>query len=1432
MTVQSKLSEDTLAASRRRALLLRLVRERHAAATPGSPGVATPAALEPDLTRRNEPFPLTEIQQAYWIGRSSAYAFGDVSIHAYVEVEGVEVDLRSLERSWRQLVTRHDMLRAVVLPDGRQQVLADVPPYLLRTVDLRGCDRADVNAELGAAREEMSHQVLDAETWPGFDVRATLLDGGRTRVHISIDLLHIDGGSLMILVDEWMQLYRDENVALPVLEVSYRDYVLAELALHDTEGYLQSAKYWHDRVATLPAAPALPVRAGTSHAGPSRFRRRHATLDALTWQALKERAAAAGLTPSAVLLAAYAEVLGCWSDDDAFTLNVTLFNRLPLHPQVNRILGDFTSMILLEVAPRPGVSFAGRATATQKDLWAGLNHRHVSGIQVLRELARAQGRSGGAPMPVVFTSMLDLAAAGFRPPFASLGAIGEVVYSVTQTPQVWLDHQVMEEEGALMLTWDAVEDLFPVGLLDDMFAAYERFLRSLAKDGSAWSESTREHVPLEQIALRDRANDTGVPVPDETLLSLFLRQAHLRPDSPAVITSARELSYADVLGRATRLGHALRAKGAQPDTLVAVVMEKGWEQVVATLGIHLAGAAYLPVDPGLPTERRNLLLRDGQVRLAVTQPWLDVGPDWPAGVERICVDDELDAASSSSSSSSSDTPLVPVQGSAHLSHVIYTSGSTGVPKGVMIEHRQVVNRLLDVNQRLGIGPSDRVLALTPLHHDLSVYDIFGVLAAGGALVMPDAAGIRDPRHWAELMVRAEVTVWNSVPAFLQMLLEYLEAHAEEKQLLPRGLRHAVLSGDWVPVGLPDRLRALAGGVQVMTCGGPTETTIWDICYPVTSVDPAWPSIPYGKPMNNAHYYVLDRALQPCPVWTTGQLHIGGAGLARGYWRDEAKTQERFITHPETGERLFRSGDLGRYLPDGNIEFVGRADHQVKISGQRIELGEIEATLTKHPAVGTAVVTAVGDPRQLQRLVAYVVPLEGRAGPDQSTPAGEGMPATAGDGKTVADFEQRHLEGISVLDPVARIEFKLHQWGVRRDTQEGSIAFRHEDPDESMLQAYAGRRSVHSFLAGPLPSLAVGELLRSLTQIEWGGLTKYRYPSGGGLYPVQTYVFVKPDRIDGIPGGVYYHDPKNHRLLLMSPGAVVDAGTQLPHNRVMFDQAAFVIFLVGQLAAVEPLYGHLARDFCLLEAGYMSQLLMTLAPEHGIGLCPVGAMDFEPVRRFFGLDDTHALVHLIFAGPTEDDLQPAAADKPQAQPGESAAPAGPDLVTELRAFLRRKLPEQMQPSAFVVLDKLPLTSNGKVDRRRLPAPDAVRVPAQLPDRPPRNDAERRLAVIAERILPTERLGIHQNFFELGGTSVHMVQILNKVRAEFGREVPVTEIFRHPTVSSLAAYLSEEKENEPMLTDSDERASQRRASLAERGARRRGRRQPDVEGTGRP
>jgi acyl-coenzyme A synthetase/AMP-(fatty) acid ligase/aryl carrier-like protein len=287
----------------------------------------------------------------------------------------------------------------------------------------------------------------------------------------------------------------------------------------------------------------------------------------------------------------------------------------------------------------------------------------------------------------------------------------------------------------------------------------------------------------------------------------------------------------------------------------------------------------------------------------------------------------------------------------------------------MIDHRGAVNTVLDVNATYSVTDRDRVLGLSSMSFDLSVYDVFGILGAGGAVVLPDAARATDPAHWCDLVARERVTVWNTVPALMGLFVEAASTRASSPMA---GLRLCMMSGDWIPVDLPTRVTALAPDIRVVSLGGATEASIWSIWWNVRDEDSSLTSVPYGLPMRNQRWFVMNEAMVDCPDAVVGELYIGGVGVAKGYWRDEAKTRERFVTHPRTGERIYKTGDLGRYHPEGWLEFLGREDGQVKVQGYRIELGEIEAALEAHPDVVTAAVCAAGERFDSKRLVAFYV----------------------------------------------------------------------------------------------------------------------------------------------------------------------------------------------------------------------------------------------------------------------------------------------------------------------------------------------------------------------------------------------------------------------------------------------------------------------------
>ena len=424
----------------------------------------------------------------------------------------------------------------------------------------------------------------------------------------------------------------------------------------DSELYRRSLAYWQERLAELPPAPELPLMKSPSALRRPRFVRWGGELEAELWKRLKARANQAGLTASVVLLAAFAEVLTVWSKSGRFTINLTLFNRLPLHAQVNDIVGDFTSLTLLEIDNSSKGTFEELGKRIQEQLWKDLDHRYAGGVRVLRELARKEGGSPRAAMPVVFTSTLiqvasERAGAGEGEgreeqvsEEAEAGAEKNIVYSISQTPQVWLDHQVGEQEGKLVFNWDVVEELFPAGVIDEMFRAYCRLVRRLAEEEGVWQESTAELVPVPEKQLEKRAavNATEKKRKAGVLLhTMFEEQAERRAEQVAVISRTRQLSYGELEEGAEEIGRWLKERGAGRNQLVGVVMEKGWEQIAGVMGVLKSGGAYLPIAAELPQERVEYLLKHGEVKLVVTQSWVESRIEWPEGVERLSVDEVM-----------------------------------------------------------------------------------------------------------------------------------------------------------------------------------------------------------------------------------------------------------------------------------------------------------------------------------------------------------------------------------------------------------------------------------------------------------------------------------------------------------------------------------------------------------------------------------------------------------------------------------------------------------------------------------------------------------------------------------------------------------------------------------------------------------------------
>ena len=900
------------------------------------------------------PFPLTDVQYAYWIGRRQDQYLGGVGCHGYLEVDGEGIDLTRLEMAWLQLLRHHPMLRTRFLADGQQQVLTVPAAAKVIVHDLRTCAQAELEQELMNIRQQLSHRLLAIENGEVAGLRLSMLPAGKTRLHFDIDLLVADVQSFQIILRDLAAAYVRGCLPPAPANWNFAEYLRQEEE-RNKQAQATAKAYWQTRLSTMPAGPALPLKKNPEMIKQPVFKRRTHFVRQAVWERLKQRSAEYQVTPAMVLLTAYALVLERWSTTDRFLINIPLFDRQAADEGIEDVVADFTNLLLLEAACGAGESFLGQTQKLQQQFHQDMANTAYSGVKVQRDLARLyQGTKVFAP--VVFSCNLGIPLINdeFRAAFGNIG------YMISQTPQVWLDFQLFDMDGGLLLIWDGIDELFPAELPDRMFAAYQQLLHWLAAENNNWQTSPDILAPSRQQRPDNAVFLPAVPAAS-CLHTTFFEFAAAYPQATALIDSAAGtcLSYGELAAAALQVAAFLRKKGIKAGEPVAVTLPRGPAQIIAVFGILAAGACYVPVSMDQPLTRRERIHNKAAIRCVLTDKEREQTGEWPAGAL------VLDIAGAAA------MPPLAAPGEvapACLAYIIFTSGSTGEPKGVEISHGAAWNTIADINRRYRVGPADRVLAVSALDFDLSVYDIFGLLSVGGSLVLITEENRREAAHWLNLLDKYQITLWNSVPVLLDMLL--VAAESGQQRNLP--LRLTLLSGDWIGLDLPVRLQQAAERCHLVAMGGATEASIWSNFFDVSLPLPdAWTSIPYGRPLTNQAYRVVDKQGRDCPDWVTGELWIGGAGVAQGYRGDPELTAERFVDCQ--GSRWYRTGDLGRYWPDGNIEFLGREDFQVKIRGHRIELGEIETVLKQHPGVRDAVVTAAGDPKGNRYLVAYVVP---------------------------------------------------------------------------------------------------------------------------------------------------------------------------------------------------------------------------------------------------------------------------------------------------------------------------------------------------------------------------------------------------------------------------------------------------------------------------
>ncbi|OLF53508.1 non-ribosomal peptide synthetase [Pseudomonas chlororaphis] len=917
---------------------------------------------------RDEPLPLSFAQQRLWFLAQMGGASATYNIPLGLRLRG-RLDVSALQRALARIVARHESLRSrfVACDDEPRVLLAAADEALdLPVEDLR--HRPQAQQTVQALLREEAAEPFDLQRGPLLRGRLLALADDEHVLLLTLHHIITDGWSMGVLTGELTALYQafsqGRDDPLPPLAVQYGDFALWQRRWLDGELLQRQGAYWQQALGGAPALLMLPTDRPRPAQQDHRGQRLEVLLDEPLSAALKALAQRHGCTLYMVMMAAWAQLLARLAGQAEVVIGSPVANRA--NAEVEGLIGLFvnTLAVRIDTAGAPSVeALLARVKACTLQAQA---HQDLPFERVV-ELLRPVRSLSHSPL---FQTLLSWE--NHDGPQLELGELRlEGLAAAGEVAKFDLSLSLGEVRGRIGGSLEYATALFDAATLQRYLGYFTRLLQAMVGNDQA---------PLEQVALLDErerrqlleglnatARDYDL---EQTIHGLFEAQAQRTPEALAVKAGAQSLSYRALNQRANQLAHYLREQGVGPDSRVAICVERGLEMVVGLLAILKAGGGYVPLDPAYPPERIAYMLEDSAPVAVLAQGATRglLGEVPVIDLERPLWQDR-----------SLDNPRIPELTPRHLVYVIYTSGSTGKPKGVINEHRAVVNRLLWMQEEYALDAADAVLQKTPFSFDVSVWEFFWPLMTGARLVMARPEGHKDPAYLGEVIEAEKISTLHFVPSMLDVFL----AHGDSARCA--GLTRVLCSGEALPGSLVRRFKTQLPGTELHNLYGPTEAavdvTAWHCAGPVEQTPD---NTPIGKPIANTRMYLLDEQLQPVPLGVVGELYIGGVQVARGYLHRPQLSAERFLKDPfrdEPQARMYRTGDVGRYLPDGVIEYLGRNDDQVKIRGLRIELGEIQARLTQFPGIKEAVVVAREDVPGDKRLVAYYTTEAANAAPE-------------------------------------------------------------------------------------------------------------------------------------------------------------------------------------------------------------------------------------------------------------------------------------------------------------------------------------------------------------------------------------------------------------------------------------------------------------------
>lgn len=873
---------------------------------------------------------VTDMQKTVYVGRKKEVTLGGSASKAYFELECDDYDAERFKRTVDIIIDRQVALRTAYPDESsciiKHSVNIDIPEY-----DLRAFPADEQEKKLMENRTKQYEKDFDPSAAPLISFSVSRISDTKAVIHVSYDGLVSDGEGLDILIRELDSVYGGSEASVPCGFPNYCSF-LNELKTSDE--FEEDKKYWAEMVNSISHRPRLPIMKRPEKVGKASAVQLVRFIDDSVYTALAGTARKSNITLFSLLLSVFGKTLSLYSENHSFFINIPMSVRPDECANIENTVGLCSNFTFVHFDDRKNLDLLKTAQQTQDTLFDCREHSAFSGTDILKLFQERIGAS--IPAPITFTSTIGSASAYDLIHFKKR-------YVRTFTSQNWIEVLLTEMDGKRVFLMNYEPEIIAGNIAEGIADCFIETLCRIADDGDVIKSMTsispcRRELDLiaSSALLSDGRDAVSLPMIGDVLKKNFVSHA----DEIAVASIDRTYTYAEVKNAAESFLFTLEKKCGTLPGRIALIMDKSPEQVIVSAACMCAGISYMPLEAELPFETQLACIDNIGAEAVIVLGDHKTHQDIPV---IICSDNVFTSTTDRSRFKSSFAP-------DDEAVIINTSGTTGIPKSVSILNKGLSNCIFNSPAVLELNYVPTAIAVTSLCHDMSLYDIYGILTSGGCIVVPSEKQKKEPSHWYELMTKYNVDFWNSVPAFMEMLT-LLDRERSETAL--RGLKTVIMGGDWISPALTRKIMTASPETKLFSVGGPTETTIWNISHRISPDDAEASYIPYGKPFPMTSYYILNDQRSLCPVGVSGTMYVSGIGVSGGYIGNAEETARRYTEY--NGETVYNTGDKGEYLPNGEIRILGRVDDQVKINGKRIELAGIESAIMSYDPVTMCIV---------------------------------------------------------------------------------------------------------------------------------------------------------------------------------------------------------------------------------------------------------------------------------------------------------------------------------------------------------------------------------------------------------------------------------------------------------------------------------------------